>query len=190
MLRTIVSTLLVAGFVTACADDSVPTVDTNVDKGQPVADLDEPTEAELCEDLADFAQDFYNEGFYTKLSCISVAALSGVDYETGQLDEGACQRAYDECLNNPPEPEEPGDPGEYSCDLAEIPAECADVTVGDLVDCTEEAAAFLDEYITNFSCSKLDEASAQTEVGPACTRLEEKCPGLYGGEDTTDPPPG
>ncbi len=191
MIRRIVPIALAAGLLGGCTDDSVPTVDTNVDKDQPVVELDEPTEQELCDDLETFAREFYNSDLNARIACISVATLAGVNLETGELDAGACNRAYDECLDNPPDDVEPIDPNaEYQCDVADIPAECSDLTVGDLVECTEEAAQLIDEYIVNFSCDKLTEASSMTEVGAACQRLESKCPSLFEEPDPgTDPPP-
>jgi hypothetical protein len=191
MYRNFICIAMLAGLAVGCTEDTVPTVDTKVDKGQPVTELDEPEEAELCEDLAEFAADYYNRDLFVSLSCIGVAVQAGINPETGQLDEGACDRAYDDCRANPPEgigDEAIGDPSEYSCELDQIPADC-DITVGDLVECTEEAARFLDEYVTNFSCGKIEETAQQDDVGPACQRVEQRCPGLFSDVDSGDEPP-
>jgi hypothetical protein len=176
--RTAISLGLVGVFALGCGEAGDPTVDTSIDKTRPLTGLDGADAQQLCEDLDAFHAEVYDREFRHSLACMFAAVLAGGGSSSPDYDQAACNEAYDECKAETPDF---ADPEPMPCVLSSIPPDC-NITVGDLVECTEESARLLVEQVDAFAC---DDPDAQTEQDgpptPACDRVQTRCPGLVGG---------
>lgn len=178
MKRFLPLTIAMLSLVGGCSsDDDVATVETNVDKDKPVNELDEPEAEELCEDLSDFAEKFLNEDFFKRSLCVTAGIEAGVN-DAGEVDEPACQSAFEACLSEPLPADSGFEPaGMLTCRLDDLAPGC-DVTVGDLLACTEEGTLLFDTYINDFTCGKLLDPDNFDDLvlPPACEKVVLACP--------------
>ncbi len=99
--------------------------------------------------------------------------------------QGACETAYDACLADPGEVTQ--DDGDEVCPLIEQPMCTA--TLAEIEACISDGLEAVLLFNASFDCSLVDDlmtdepGDMQWEASPACTAVEEKCPGLLSDDD-------
>ncbi len=142
---------------------------SGTDQSKKLSDLTEQDIAAICQESIDLFVEHMGQETICKLSAVIMIAFG---------DQEQCNSMYTQCMATPFDPITTA--GE--CDLSEqIPAEC-DATVGEFMQCEEEAIIFLGEILSGISCSSSMEDLAALEgieQGPqSCIDLAEKCPNL------------
>lgn len=176
---------LVALVSSGCADEDPGDIETTVPQSKPVNALDDDEKADLCEDVADWAETNVTPELFQRLGCIGDAVSAATD--GGGLDEGACRDAYSACLSQPYEDEI--DFAAAECNADALPN--CDITVGQYLACAEDSFAILNDILSAFDCSNLEALTAveQSELPEACVTLQQRCPGFDGEPVEDDPPP-
>lgn len=159
----------------ACEDGGF---DTGVEKSKTLEELDDSDQDRICEAAMEELEEAFTADDAQLLGCAIAGTISAEFASDDPV--GACQEAYDACLQEPLEEEE--NVGEEWTDC-EIP-QC-EATVGQLEACFDESLAAFDEVIAaarDFRCddvltsgeSPLEEAMVDEDG--ACAEYERLCP--------------
>jgi hypothetical protein len=139
---------------------------SRVDGSKQLEDISADEAKQLCEDANDYADSTIGSAELEKYGCSVAAIYTGA----GSVDDpkGDCQTAYDACIANPPG-------NTTSCDMATSPPCTA--TVDDYEKCIEETAAAIEDFVSSFSCDKVDELKDKTNPlqGAVCKKVSDTC---------------
>jgi hypothetical protein len=159
--------------VIACGDDDSGSTG-GVSSNKTIADLSPAEAKSLCNALSAKFKKLTDAE--TKLVCTS----QGVALSQGNKAE--CQSSLDTCLNQPATMDSQFD---IDCEGTDgetggVPADCRDVTVGDLTTCIDAQVSTLQGVANMVSCnssiSDLSSVGDGLSTPAVCTKLVDKCP--------------
>ena len=195
--------LLTLAFFTACEvddnKDDGTTIKTNVTKDMPGEELNDDEASELCVDIytavlnVEKKEDKIVEMLICDMAGVSAGGIAAAETKTNAEIEAACDKAVEECRENPPASNEieieETDP-EDACGVMSDRLTTCEMEVGDIVDCfnailAQKVKDAYDEEVPE--CSDLnaeyyEPATSDTtpvETGdtqpPECLLVAEKC---------------
>ena len=180
-LPTILSSVIACAALTfvGCGDDEDGsrggTFSSGVPSATPINEMTQQQRDDFCAEAEAFGEDFFTESDLERFTCLSFGLIAGA-FEGGA---GACQEAFDACLENPPPPDEAHD--DSTCALDDVDDDC-DVTVGEYETCLNDTAALTLRLIDDLSCDTVDWGSSDVEAfgetPESCRAFEERCGGF------------
>ncbi|MDC0723550.1 hypothetical protein [Nannocystis bainbridge] len=185
-----ISPLLLVGLLSlsGCKEDGA-TANSAISElpvNKKVSDLTAAEQQQLCEGAAAFVAREITPDDVRRALCSLQGILIAGTLGDGSVD--ACVTARDECLGSP---EEPGavEAGGKGCELAWDT--CA-TTIGELDACMEEVVTELEALYKELDCGNIKNyqgkmPSPEPELGEACQRVQNRCPGFLPGNLLTPP---
>jgi len=142
---------------------------TGVSGDKQLNELSEEEKKTACENIGEYTEEEIGDDRLLRFSCSFTAALTA--------SEAECDLAFDACVAEGKIMSE-----QESCDVdRELVCEA---TVEEYEACLDEQIAATIELIDGFSCAAIfasegEGGGALPEVGPLCTDLAQRCPGLF-----------
>jgi hypothetical protein len=151
---------------------------TALPEGQDVASLSPADQQTLCEDVRRYFQERITPETTKPFGCSFAGWAAALSASRMQQDpRAACQRAYDDCLAQPPADGQSVTVTELGrdCNISR----CHGVLVGDYAACAREVVDAIGSY--SFSCDVASGTDAGTPpvasftAGAACQRVQSSC---------------